>query len=175
MTAKHRNATPGSQVATCQHPTCYLPAYLGNSGICVLHDPDPGKDAASFEQAREEKIKGEEEDDSVNQVDLSGVVFPTEANFRGRVFTKAISFARARFMKGATFHDTEFTGVAYFLLATFAGEANFQGAEFDEAATFWDAKFARKPSSVTEHSLMKQPSARASSSIMSPSEGALSF
>ena len=130
--------------------------------MCILHDPDDNKDQALFKKTLEEKTEKENANAEYQKVDLSGVVFPIDADFRGILFRKVVNFADARFQKGANFSgvrfaeagffrtkfkgqadfgDSEFRGSVSFESATFCGVADFSGVEFMEVTHFDETEF----------------------------------
>jgi uncharacterized protein YjbI with pentapeptide repeats len=122
---------------------CHLPVDSGNSSLCILHDPDPNKEAERFTQALREKIEGEAADPGIEVINLAGAVFLQEAGFRGRGFTKAVTFAGAKFTREADFVNAQFVRGADFVYAQFGGGADFAGARFGGAASFEEARFRK--------------------------------
>ena len=96
-----------------------------------------------FEQTLRSKIVREEISPDIDQVDLTAVVFPGEANFEGRVLKKHVSFAHATFTREARFRDTVFMGMVSFGEAKFDADALFLGARFGGTASFGSAEFSR--------------------------------
>ena len=142
---------------TCERFRCSLPLNSGHSSFCILHDPSEDKNVNQFREALEEKITKDEK--RAERIDLSGVVFPAWADFRGKDFKKAVIFANARFTKGASFigakfagrtrfREAKFTGIVSFVEAKFASRVSFRGAEFVRTAFFVDAEFTGSASFV---------------------------
>ena len=76
-------------------------------------------------------------------LNLSGVVFPSEARFQGREFPD-VNFSYAQFKKHAYFWDTKFKGHANFSSAEFKGQASFNNAKFMGEYTFFlNTKFEK--------------------------------
>jgi hypothetical protein len=120
--------------------------------VCSLHNPDPNKNLERFNQTLWEKIGREEADDIFPEINLSGVVFPADADFSGRVFQKPVNFDGAQFGsaadfkgvhfdEGAFFMEARFGGTTSFEDARFGGEAVFSHTQFGGEAVFWDVRF----------------------------------
>ena len=74
-------------------------------------------------------------------LDLSGVIFPSEARFQGREFPD-VNFSHALFMGHAYFWCTKFKGNVNFFSAKFKGQASFNNAKFMGESTFFlNSKF----------------------------------
>lgn len=138
-----------TQVTTCQWRSqrtsrdngCNLPVEALIVSVCTLHNPDPNKDLDRFNQTLCEKIGQEEADDGIPEINLAGVVFPTDADFDRRVFKKAVTFAEAHFAGESFFLGAQFVGEAHFEDTRFGGEATFVDAEFHGVASFWGTQF----------------------------------
>ena len=159
MNKFHAHSCEWSRYKEDRQYKCTEPVGLGNGSLCILHDPDTEKDVDLFDETLNAKIDNQEIDESICVVDLSGVVFPAEADFRGQVFRsglaahpdaaiskgmefkKIIRFAEAQFTKGAWFTAVRFAG-ANFNDAQFGGRAHFDSAEFASHAAFIRANFA---------------------------------
>ena len=125
----------------CQWRTCKVQVDSGHASACLLHDAGGHKDPEVFLAEVERTIDYQQKASDVQDVDLSGVVFPVEANFSKKTFKKKIDFGYARFLQGAYFTDATFEGEAYFSGAEFNGVASFENAEFAAEAYFRDARF----------------------------------
>ena len=79
------------------------------------------------------------------KLDLSGVVFPGDADFHGVEFPE-VDFSHARFEGRANFKNTSFIGeFTMFRNTQFGGEANFEEAKFSGSfADFRDTEFSEK-------------------------------
>jgi hypothetical protein len=124
----------------CTWHGCNLPAETVDSKRCILHDPNTEKNQSKFSRALEEKLKSAEESDS-QEIDLSGIVFPGDTDFRGRVFDKTAVFNDAQFSKLVDFSKAQFSKATIFNGARFGGEAYFEEAQLSEWADFSDAHF----------------------------------
>ncbi|MBI4216970.1 MAG: pentapeptide repeat-containing protein [Chloroflexi bacterium] len=154
----------------CAYPGCTLPAEAGShatmpaspparprgipyhfslkrqneeGSFCVLHDPNPDKDVARFQQALDAKMAREEADAAVRMVNLAGVVFPGPMDWMGRTFPKAISFWGATFQGEARFVEANCLGEFRFEQANFLGEAYFHNSTFQGWTTFANAIFKK--------------------------------
>ena len=75
------------------------------------------------------------------KLDLRGVVFPGEANFRAREFPN-VDFFHSEFKEHVSFWRAEFKENAIFSFAQFKGQASFSNARFNgDFTSFQNAKF----------------------------------
>lgn len=139
---------------SCEYTTrvvghgCRLPVY--RESLCILHEPDTGKDVQAFEHVLEQKIKEDEQTLKSFTIDLSGVHFPGPIDWRRREFRRAYSFANAHFhdecdFNNARFQRIDFTGAhfhqrAYFRDAQFLQGVDFRRVHFQEV-NFWGVQF----------------------------------
>ncbi len=123
---------------------------------CPFHAPSYDKDGHPTEKGDwpdiyrksiHEKILELREDALAKQekLDLSGVVFPGDADFQDVEFPE-VDFSHARFEGRADFKNTSFIGeFTRFRNTQFGGEANFEEAKFSGSfADFRDTEFSEK-------------------------------
>jgi uncharacterized protein YjbI with pentapeptide repeats len=75
-------------------------------------------------------------------IDLSGFIFPGNADFDETQFTGHVHFAGARFAGDVTFRDAQFSRESGFEHAVFLARARFSEAQFFEKAWFRGASFS---------------------------------
>jgi uncharacterized protein YjbI with pentapeptide repeats len=137
----------GPEVPTCTwQPSdagleCTQPVGSSHPFLCILHNPDEGKDVTEFDRAVQAKIDQEETNPQLPQVDLSGAVFPSGSQPLRRAFPKSVNFSWARFAGEADFRYARFAGDAEFRNVRFGGGADFTYTRFGGQAHFWGAEF----------------------------------
>ncbi|MDA0988799.1 MAG: pentapeptide repeat-containing protein [Chloroflexi bacterium] len=120
---------------------CTLLPDEGCGDACILHYDSADKDAVLFQERLEAKIKHDESDLNMGEIDLKFVVFPVDASFTDKVFTKRASFTGAQFHGWASFTGVQFNCRANFLRTKFSGEADFSNVIFQGASDFSAAEF----------------------------------
>ena len=93
-----------------------------DSGMCILHDPDPGKNIADFNAGLADQINHH---DPI--VELSGVVFPSGYECATTDFPSYVNLSRAQFLGVADFTKRRFLGGIGASGAEFVGAAHFSG------------------------------------------------
>ena len=77
-----------TQVKICAWSTCNFRVNSDSGLCCILHDPDENKDIDLFNKTVEEKIEWQEAAPDAKEIDLDGVIFPADASFENRAFSK---------------------------------------------------------------------------------------
>lgn len=109
----------------------------GTAQFCILHDPNPDKDATLFE----DELANFVDKFASTPVNLSGVVFPSGVSRVPIYFRKKVDFHDATFLGDIDFRSAVFESEAIFFSTVFEGKADFSGATFHQSAYFCNAKF----------------------------------
>lgn len=163
---------------------------LVDENFCILHSPNETKDAANFASvlAQHQETRGH---------DYSFIVFPSDVDFRGKVFETPVVFMGVIFTGSARFGDCTFKENAYFMSdyfnfaeltrgigrivftkdagfvdARFEKDALFEGAHFKKRALFTNAIFNRQASFTGVHFFAASHFSKASFNEKTSFEGA---
>jgi uncharacterized protein YjbI with pentapeptide repeats len=107
--------------------------YIGSDDrLCIFHSSNlHWKEEEGFRQRLKERIETALRDNNVQEVDLTGYIFPSY-DFSGMEFKKSLILQKAEFQQGVSFKGCKFSGSwTDFSGAIFQGErVDFSGANF---------------------------------------------
>ncbi len=116
--------------------SCSLPTLSGE--FCILHDDNPDKDSAAFEDALRKHIA---ERQSGGQLSLVGIVFPKVLYRPASGFPDGVSFTDAKFHCDVDLYGCQFGGQVSFEGAEFLGKLDLSFVEFEHTVSFQEARF----------------------------------